>query len=228
MPSLLASLLRPPSAFARAWRALYEGIYYVLESGTRLVFRTLFRVRRVGPPPRLPAGGVLLCPNHQSYLDPALVQVVLRRRLTFVMTNEFYRSRAANWFFRLVGALPIGRGRVAHASVRRAVGLLRTGSAVVVFPEGRLSTDGSLHPAQRGIARLAREGRAPIIPVAIEGSMRAWPRGARWLRRADVRIGFGDPIPWVGSPDRGADQAFADGVLEAIKAVQARLPGPRA
>lgn len=227
MLPILAPLLRPPGAFAGAWRALYEGIYIVLESGVRLLFRPLFRVRRVGPAPRLPTGGVLLCPNHASYLDPALVQMVIRRRLTFVMTNEFYGWWAGNWFFRLVGALPIGRGRVAHASVRRAIGLLRTGAAVVVFPEGRLSTDGTPHRAQRGVARLAREGRADVVPVAIDGSFRAWPRGATWLRRSDVRIAFGAPIAWEGVPGRDPDQAFADRILAAVAALRARLPAPR-
>ena len=223
----LRRFLASRGAFARAWAALYELFYRGLESATRLLFRPLFRVRRVGARRPLPAGGVILCPNHQSYLDPAFVQLVTRRRLTFVMTNAFYRVPGANGFFRIVGAIPVAPGRLAWGSVRRAVALLRRGAALVVFPEGRLSTTGSLGRAQRGVAVLARKGRAPVVPVAIEGSMQAWPKGARWLRRADVRIAFGAPLPAGDATQRDGDQAFADRVLERIADLRASIPARR-
>jgi 1-acyl-sn-glycerol-3-phosphate acyltransferase len=218
----------PPRAgtldlFARSWRALYEFGYLGLQGVTHLMFRPFFRIRRVGPRTPLPEGGVLLCPNHESYLDPAMVQIAApRRRLVFVMTNDFYSSPAARWFFRLVGALPIARGRLAWRSVRRATALLRMGRAIVVFPEGRLSREGEMSPAQRGVSVLARAGRAPVVPVAILGSRRAWPRGARWFSRANVRVAFGEPIAWHGRHDREGEQAFADEVLERVRALRAR------
>ncbi len=207
---------------------MYEICYGGLEGFASLVLRPLFRVRHVGRLKPLPRGGVLLCPNHQSYLDPAFVQLVVPRRVTFVMTNDFYAVRAANWFFRLVGALPVGAGRQAFTSVRRACALLRLGAALVVFPEGKLSTDGALQRGQRGIAVLARRGRAPVIPVAIEGSRRAWGKGARWPRRSDVRLAMGAPLAWPGGPGgREPDQAFADAVMAAIATLKDRLPPPR-
>ena len=224
----LPRALRPDAPFGRAWRRLYEVCYGGLEGFASLVLRPLFRVRHVGRVPTLPRGGLLLCPNHQSYLDPAFVQLVVPRRVTFVMTNDFYSVRAANWFFRLVGALPVGAGRQAFTSVRRACALLRLGAVLVVFPEGRLSTDGALQRGQRGIAVLARRGRAPVIPVAIEGSRRAWGKGATLPRRSDVRLALGAALRWPGGPGgREADQAFADRVMGAVADLKARLPGPR-
>jgi 1-acyl-sn-glycerol-3-phosphate acyltransferase len=217
-------IFQPEGAFTRAWRALYEAVYFAIESGTRLLCRPLFLVRRVGRAPVLPAGGVLLCPNHQSYLDPPLVQLVVPRRVTFVMTNDFYRSRVGNWFFRLVGALPVGAGADARVTLRRASALLRTGAAVVMFPEGRLSPDGNLQRPQRGVAVLARRTGVPVIPVAIEGSHRAWAKGARWGRRGDVRIAFGEPLVWSGPGGRQAEQAFADGLMAAIADTRASIP----
>lgn len=211
----------------RAWRALYTFGYGCIEGTARLLFRPLFRVRAVGRRPRLPAGGVLLCPNHQSYLDPALLQLVLRRRLTFVMTNDFYAVRGARSFFRLVGALPVARGRMAWESMRRAAALARVGAAVVVFPEGRLSVDGAVNPFQRGVGMLARRARVPVVPVAIEGSRRAWPRGAKWLRRADVRVAVGDAMPPPVAGKRDDDQAFADGVRAAVLRLRSSLPPAR-
>lgn len=211
---------------ARAWRALYAFGYACIEGTARLLFRPLFRVRAVARP-RLPRGGVLLCPNHQSYLDPALLQLVVRRRLTFVMTNDFYRVPGARAFFRLVGALPVARGRMAWETMRRAAALLRLGAAVVVFPEGRLSTDGTMNPFQRGIGVLARRARVPVVPVRIDGSMRAWPRGARWLRRADVRIAFGEAVTPPAAASRDADQAFAERVQAEVARLRAATAGRR-
>jgi 1-acyl-sn-glycerol-3-phosphate acyltransferase len=170
---------------------------------------------------------VILCPNHQSYLDPAFVQLVVRPRLTFVMTNDFYSVRGASWFFRLVGAIPVGAGRLSWGGMRRAAALLRLGRTLVLFPEGRLSVDGRLGRGQRGVAVVARRGRAPVIPVAIEGSLRAWPRGARWLRRSDVRVAFGAPLRFEGPADRPTEQAFVDEVLARIARLRASMPPRR-
>lgn len=223
---------RPPrpfasAALARAWRGLYEISYEGLEAVAAVLFRPLFLVRRAAGSRRLPRGGVILCPNHQSYLDPAFVQLVVDRRLTFVMTDDFYSARGARWFFRLVGALPVGRGRLAARTVRRAAALLRKGAALVVFPEGRLSTTGELVRPQRGVAILARRGRASVVPVAIEGSIRAWPKGASWFRRADVRLAVGTPMRERVGEGREAEQAFADAVMARVSALRRSIPGAR-
>jgi 1-acyl-sn-glycerol-3-phosphate acyltransferase len=212
------------TTFERFWLWAYDRFYDGFRVIVTLMFRPLFLVRRVGPAPQLPRGGVILCPNHQSYLDPAFVQLTLRRRVTFVMTHSFYRLIPAKVFFMLVGAIPVGTGRTSWGGMRRAAAVLRRGGALVVFPEGRLSQDGTLNRAQRGIAGLARRGRAPVVPVGIEGSLRAWPKGSRWLRRADVRVAFGRPMALGGETTREADQAFADRVLEAVADLRAGMP----
>jgi 1-acyl-sn-glycerol-3-phosphate acyltransferase len=149
----------------------------------------------------------------------------MRRRVVFVMTNNFYRRRWGRWFFRLVGAIPVGTGRLAREGLERAVVLLRGGGAIGIFPEGRLSRNGELGPPQRGVAVLARMGGAQVLPLGIYGNRRAWPRGAKWLRRADVCVAFGSPIapppsqPPVG---RAEEQAYAERIMEAVAAARER------
>jgi 1-acyl-sn-glycerol-3-phosphate acyltransferase len=149
---------------------------------------------------------------------------VVPRRVTFVMTNDFYRSRVANWFFRLVGALPVGAGADGRSSFRRAMALLRMGGTIVLFPEGRLSPDGNLLRPQRGVSILARTTGATVVPVAIRGSRRAWGKGATRIRRADVRIAFGPPMRWTGPGGRAEEQAFADRVMAAVAETLAAIP----
>ena len=229
MPGGFVARLQRPGAFRRSWEAAYDACYEALRVGVSFMFRPLFLVRRVVPRPRkdkwdaLPDGPVLLCPNHQSYLDPAFLQLVLKRRVTFVMTDSFYRVKYANVAFRLIGALPVAKGRMAWSTMRLTVALLRSGRSVVVFPEGRLSTTGELSPAQRGVAVIARRANVPVVPCAIEGSRFAWPRGARWLHRASVRIAVGAPLRWTGEPSRENDQAFADAILSSIAALRERI-----
>lgn len=231
----LVSWLNRPGPVQWIWRPGYEVFYYCLKSAVAILCSPMFRVRRVGQRANLPKGGVLLCPNHASYLDPAFVQLVVRRRLTFVMTNDFYQRPGGRWFYKLVGAIPVARGRMAYRGLRRATALVKRGHAVVLFPEGRLSRDGTLGSAQRGAAVIARKTGAPVYPVAIAGSFEAWPRGARRPGRAHVRIAFGTSERWDASnhADRRArEQRFADHLLRRIarlkRSVEFVAPVPKA
>jgi len=169
---------------------------------------------------------VLVCPNHASYLDPAFVQLLVRRRLTFVMTTEFYEKPWGRWFFRLVGAVPVGSGRQSLAAIRRASALVRRGHAVVVFPEGRLSRDGSVGRMQRGVSIIARRTGAPVYPAGIVGSFAAWPHGARRPVRCHVRVAFGAPLRWSappGMPVREAEEQYAGRLRARICALVAAI-----
>ena len=224
--------LNRPGLLRRFWRPAYEAGYQCLKGGVTFVLGPIYRVRRVGPRPTLPKGGVVLCPNHASYLDPAFVQIVLRRRLTFVMTDDFYQSPWGRWFFRLVGAVPVGRGRLARKGLQRAIAHVKRGHAIVVFPEGRLTRDGHLGRGQRGIGVLARRTGAPIIPVGIVGAIHAWSRGSRRPGHASVRVAFGTSMTWTapdGLSQREAEQAFADRLMGEVAAVKswAQVKAPR-
>ncbi len=224
----LASVLNRPGRLGALWRSAYEAGYMLLCALVLLLFRPLFGVRRVGPPPRLPHGGLLLCANHTSYLDPAFLQLGLRRRVTFLMTNEFYARPAAHWFFALVGAIPMSAGRMGHAGLRRAAAHLKRGHVVALFPEGRLSRDGRPGPAHRGVGFLARRTGALVVPAGIRGAFEVWPRGAGWFRHGSVRVLFGSPLAWSAQPGvepKEQERAFARQVMGRITALVA-LPAP--
>jgi 1-acyl-sn-glycerol-3-phosphate acyltransferase len=175
--------------------------------------------------PRLPRGGFLVCANHASYLDPAFVQMVVPRRVVFMMTNAWYQRPAFRWFFGLVAAIPLDAGRLAHRGLRRGIDLLRRGRIVAIFPEGRLSRDGAVAPFQRGMAIMARMAGVPIVPIGIAGNLRAWPAGARRPRRADVRLAFGPAILWQPphpDHDRDDEDAFAARVRSEVLSAKAR------
>ncbi len=228
----LVSWLNRPGPARWIWRPGYELFYAGLKCGVGIISGLMFRVRRVGPRAHLPKGGVIVCANHASYLDPAFIQLCVRRRVMFVMTDNFYSGRA-EWFFRLVTAIPVGRGRLARKGLYRAMAAVKRGHAVVVFPEGRLSLDGTLGKGQRGVSILARRTGARVHPAAIVGSMEAWPKGQGYPGRANVRIAFGSPIEYPknsGLDERATERQFADqlmGRIARIKTwIEANHPAP--
>ena len=230
-PQMSASawLNRPDGHGRFWWRPGYEIGYQAFKGCVMFLLAPIYRVRRVGAKPKLPSGGVILCPNHASYLDPAFVQLTLRRRVVFIMTNDFYSRPRWRWFFQLVTAVPVGRGRLARKGIRRAMALVKRGYVIVLFPEGRLSRDGRLGHAQRGVARVARRTGAPVIPVGIAGAIHAWGHGNPGPGRASVRVAFGRPMRWTSknwAPDpsvgrRKAEQQFADRVMARIAETKA-------
>jgi len=230
----VVSWLNRPGPARWIWRPGYEFFYAGLKTGVAIIGGMLFRVRRVGPRAHLHKGGVIVCANHSSYLDPAFVQLCVRRRVTCVMTNDFYKSIYGRWFFKLVGAIPVGRGRLARRGLYRSMAAVRRGHAVVVFPEGRLSLDGTVGPGQRGVSILARRTGAPVHPVAIAGAMDAWPKGRGHPARAHVRLAFGRPLHYPtgpGSDDRATERQFIEGVMDEIRSlkawVEATAPAPK-
>ena len=221
MAKIRRILNRPGTARGRFWRRIYEVGYLGFKASVMLCTSPIFRVRRRNVPPRVDGKRVIFCPNHESYLDPAFLQMVLRRRVTFVMTNDFYKLRVGRWFFALVNAIPVSGGRLARTGLKRAIAMVKREQAICIFPEGRLSRDGTRGPGQRGIAVLARRTGAWIIPVGIVGSRRAWPHDAKVPRAARISVVFGDPLRWEGltdkKPDRASERAFAAKIMARIE-----------
>jgi len=128
----------------------------------------LYRVRVIGRENVPVKGGVLILPNHLSYIDVVLIQMACRRRLRFVA----YEQLCHNWFFdlviRLSGAIVISQ-RNTLTGTRRIIKALKAGEAVCVFPEGEISRTGQLMEIRRGFEVVARKANVPVIPVAHDG-----------------------------------------------------------
>ena len=173
-----------------------RAVFYALSRLTvRIAFGFFFRMRAYGQENVPPAGGALLLANHQSYLDPPIIGAGLRRRLRYMARYTLYDNPILGTTIDLLGAFPVRPGKPDKASIRRAIAELRAGQIVVMFPEGTRSWDGELLPMQGGFRLLVRKANVPVIPVAIDGVHRAWPRARRLPRPGRVRVLYGLPIP---------------------------------
>ena len=185
-------------------------LYAILKPLTVLLARLLFRLKKRGTEHVPPGGPVLLVANHASVLDPPLVGSAAPRQLTFLAKAELFRIPLFGGLIRRLGAHPLRREGGDAAALRMALRILKDGGALLVFPEGTRGEEGRLGPAKPGAGMLAVLGGAPVIPVYVSGSGRAWPRGRRFPRRADVTVTFGPPLPVVaGGVNRKDDYEAA-------------------
>ncbi len=162
--------------------ALWAMIYHRLE------------VRGLENIPR--SGGCVIAANHGSFLDPPLVACrgYLRRKIHFLARESLFDSKLGNWYLRKVGVMPMSRDRGDVGALRTAVKLLKSGSCVCLFPEGTRTRDGKLQTAKGGIGFLVNKAGVPVVPAYLDGTFRAYPRHARWIRPVKIRLTFGTPI----------------------------------
>lgn len=169
-------------------------LYAVLKLLTMAVVRLFFGVESRGAEHVPTVGPVLLVANHASVLDPPLVGAVVRRQLSFLAKAELFDVPLFGGLIRRLGARPLRREGADAGALRAALRVVRSGGALLVFPEGTRGQDGVLGPAKPGAGMLAVLGKAPVVPVYISGSGGAWPRGRRLPRPAKVTVTFGPPF----------------------------------
>ncbi len=184
-------LLRP-----KPWLALFACIALrVIYLSARVLFRLEVKgtevLTQLEPP-------YLICPNHQSYVDPFLVCSVYPRRVLqnifHVGASMYFSNAAMAQLARLINIVPIDPDMQLLRAMRAGAAGLHAGKILNIYPEGQRSFDGQLHEFKKGAAILATELNVPIVPVALDGAYRIWPRKSWRVRLAKVKISFGEPI----------------------------------
>jgi acyl-[acyl-carrier-protein]-phospholipid O-acyltransferase/long-chain-fatty-acid--[acyl-carrier-protein] ligase len=132
-----------------------------------LVGRTFYRVTPVGVEGLPATGGVLLLPNHISYVDAVILQLACPRPIRFLVYDQIYNARFLRWGLRLLGAIPISP-KTARTAIETAVNALAHGEVVCLFPEGALTRTATLQKLNRGYELIARKARVPVMPVWLE------------------------------------------------------------
>ena len=143
-------------------------------------------------------GPYLICPNHQSYIDPIVMVATLPWSLfrgSFALgTSEIFGKgfmrRLARWL-RVVVLDP--DANLVPAMRAGAFGL-NQGRILILYPEGERTNDGTPRVFRKGAAILSIHTQAPIVPVAIEGFYDVWPRHKKFPKFGDMEMVFGKPI----------------------------------
>src|SRR5947199_3779920 len=166
----------------------------------RLLVRCFYRVTAIGLE-NLPAGGFLLVPNHISWVDALVLQLVCPRPIRYVIDQEYFHKPLLHPFLHAIGCIPINI-RHSHQAVRAAAEKVAEGEIVCVFPEGQLERTGTLLRLQRGYELIARHANAQVVPVWLDqlwGSIFSF-QGGRFFTKFPKRIpypvtiAFGKPL----------------------------------
>ena len=172
----------------------------VCRPGVRAAARGLFRIRFEGVEHVPRTGPVVITPNHVSFMDPILITIPIRRALHYMALEPFFRVKGLGALMRWARAFPIQETERDSPAIRRALGILRGGEPLVIFPEGGRSPDGRLQTFRPGAFRIALAAGAPVIPVTIAGAFEAWPAGRRMPRPGRITITYHPSLDGTAIP----------------------------
>ncbi len=168
--------------------------YSLVRACCRIAASVLFDLKVYGVDNVPVTGGALLLSNHLSFLDPAVIGVQLRRPASYLAKSELFDVPVFGRVIPRLNAFPVRQGAGDVGAVRETIKRLKEGHVLTVFPEGARSLSGELQPLAGGFTLIVRKVDVPVIPVGIDGSFQAWPRGKSLFKPSPVRVKFGRPI----------------------------------
>ena len=200
---------KPPNRATTTPGQLPQSALEVLRPIVGLCSRVFWKIEYLGVENIPEHGGVVIAANHQTYLDPFWLSVVVKRPTRYLAWSDAFRwpivGRGLVW----LGAWPLALEGSDPAAIRRSLQWLREGGVVVIFPEGgRSSETGEMERFKAGAVRLALEANVPILPVTIKGGNQVWPRGWRLPHFAKVKIIY-HPLYYPEQPQDQETRAFA-------------------
>ncbi len=191
------------------------------------ILRLLFRPWVEGAE-HIPAEGpAIFASNHLSFSDSIFLPVVVPRRMTFLAKADYFtgvglKGRLTRAFFKGVGQLPVDRsgGRASNAALEAGLKVLGRGDLLGLYPEGTRSPDGRLYKGKTGVARMALEGKVPVIPVVMVNTDKVQPTGRIIPRIMRVGVRVGEPLDFSRyqgmEDDRFVLRSITDEIMYAL------------
>ena len=169
-------------------------------------------------------GPVIIASNHLSFSDSIFMPLVVPRNVTFLAKSEYFTSPGLKGFIKKItfialGQVPVDRsgGKRSEAALLTGLKLLKDNHCIGIYPEGTRSPDGRLYKGRTGIARMAIESGAPIIPVAMFNTAAIQPTGQVVPKVRRVEMVFGEPMYFTGdSTDQAVLRAATNQLMEKI------------
>lgn len=200
-------------------------IYQALKSFLIPILVSLFRPKVSGLRHVPQTGKAIIASNHLSFSDSVFMPLVVSRKVTFLAKSEYFTSPGIKGFikkitFKSLGQVPVDRsgGRRSEAALLTGLNLLSEGACIGIYPEGTRSPDGKLYKGRTGIARMALESGAPVIPVAMLNTAEIQPTGQVVPKVMQVEMRFGEPMVFEGdSSDIALLRSITDQIMKKIQ-----------
>ncbi|MFH1355425.1 MAG: AMP-binding protein [Candidatus Omnitrophota bacterium] len=181
-------------------RFLDTVILWVIIKAFFYIFK-VFWLLRVQGKERLPSKGpYLICPNHASYLDGAVL--ISSLPFKYVMNtfslgySDIFEKPAFRWAIKLAHLIPIDPNTNLTEAMQAIAYVIRHDKMACIFPAGRRSIDENVQEFKKGVGILIKELDIPVVPAYIKNSHKSWPRTSRLPRLTALKVIFGRPITW--------------------------------
>ena len=200
-------------------------VYQTLKSFLIPILTLLFRPKVTGLRNVPQSGPVIIASNHLSFSDSIFMPLVVPRKVTFLAKSEYFTSPGIKGFIKKItfialGQVPVDRsgGRRSEAALLTGLDLLSEGACIGIYPEGTRSPDGKLYKGRTGIARMAIESGAAIVPVAMFNTAEIQPTGQVVPKVRRVEMIFGEPLYFAGdTSDLKVLREITDEIMNAIQ-----------
>lgn len=208
-------------------------VYRVCRNLSRALAEAVFDYRVINEEHLIHGGGVLLCSNHVSYLDPPLAGIAYREAVHYLARKSLLSNPFSRWLFPQLHVVPIDQDRPGFAGLKTIIKNLTAGHRVLIFPEGSRSPDGNLQRGEPGTGLVVAKARVPVVPIRIFGAHEALPFGSGKLRRNTITVVIGAPLRFDREElphGKDAYQQISDRIMAAIAALECppdRIPAPR-
>ncbi len=202
-----------------------DAAYSLLKAFLAPILMALFRPKVSGLRNVPNSGPLIIASNHLSFSDSIFMPLVVPRKVTFLAKSEYFTSPGLKGFvkkitFIALGQVPVDRsgGRASEAALITGLRVLERGDCIGIYPEGTRSPDGRLYKGRTGIARMALESGAPVVPVAMHNTADIQPTGKVVPRVRQVEMIFGEPMYFNGDPSNQQQlREITDEIMRAIQ-----------
>lgn len=163
--------------------------YRIVKTVAWPLCKVLLRFRATGKENIPKEGGLILCCNHTSIIDIAILVLTCDRPIYFMAKEELFKNPLLGWFFRHMGGFPVARGAGDDSAMVKSREIVKRGDILGIFPEGTRTKDTVGHPGRgkSGAAVIASETGADVLPCAIHYS--GYDGKIHLFRRSYVRYG---------------------------------------
>ena len=201
--------------------------YGIFQYAIRGAYEALFRGEVVGTELIPRHGPFLVAANHSSHLDPPVVGCHVPRQMRFFARKTLWDNPLLAWWLDQVGSIPVDRDSGDVGAIRRVLQALHEDRAVILFPEGTRSPDGTLQKPKAGVGLMACKTGVPVVPCRVYGAFQAFGKGSGFPRLGSpITVVFGHPITAAEYDDPAAGKARYHVGSERIFARIAALPEP--
>lgn len=160
----------------------------------------MYRPKIVGKENLPKEGGALLCPNHVSNLDAAVIVAMFKRKVNVLAKEELFKNGFLCWIADLFGIYPVRRGKADMQAIKISLTLLKRNEILLMFPEGtRNGMEKGIKPKNGAVLIAATAGK-PIIPIGIQGSFKPFTK---------VIVNIGKPIDYSNLKEEVKDKEQA-------------------